>query len=63
MAKYVCERCGGQDEKGWTDYYVRVDMGLPLLCAGCDPHQRCHWHNEAERTDAGETTTEMPGRK
>jgi hypothetical protein len=62
MAKYRCERCGGQDDTGWTDYYVRLDMDLPLLCAACDPRQRCHWHNEMGRVDTEETETEMPGR-
>jgi hypothetical protein len=61
MAKYRCERCGGTDDTGWTDYYIRLALDLPLLCAVCDPRQRCHWHNEAMRTDAGETATETPG--
>jgi hypothetical protein len=44
MAMYRCERCGGQDDTGWTDYYIRLAMELPLLCATCDPRQRCHFH-------------------
>jgi hypothetical protein len=49
MALYTCSRCGGKEQTGWTDYYVRRDMDLPLLCALCDPKQRCHWHGEVAR--------------
>lgn len=47
MAIYLCTKCGQPENTGWTDYYIHLSMGLPVLCAGCDPRQRCHWHNEA----------------
>lgn len=49
MSLYTCTHCGYQDQTGWTDYYIRLAMHLPALCAVCDPHQRCHWHTEAAR--------------
>ena len=48
MSKYLCTRCGGEEEASWTDYYVHTAMGIPPLCARCDPKQRCHFHLEAE---------------
>lgn len=50
MATYQCTNCDGQDNTGWTDFYVYLAMRKPPLCAVCDPNQRCHWHNEATRT-------------
>jgi hypothetical protein len=55
MSLYTCERCGEQDHTGWTDYYVRLEMGVPVLCARCDPHQRCYFHHEAAQQSV------MPG--
>jgi hypothetical protein len=61
MAKYRCERCGGEDDCGWTDYYIRQAMDLPLLCAVCDPRQRCHWHNEVSKAqEEGHTRQRRP---
>ena len=49
MSHYTCSQCGGSDNTGWTDYYIRREMDLPLLCAICDPKQRCPYHHDVER--------------
>jgi hypothetical protein len=62
MGWYTCERCGNAENTGWTDYYIRLGLELPLLCAVCDPRQRCHWHHETRSVDAGKTAVEPPER-
>lgn len=47
MALYQCSQCGNTDNTGWTYYWTYVAMGIPPVCAVCDPNQRCHWHHEA----------------
>ena len=49
MSLYTCMKCGGVDFVGWTYYYTRRAMDLPVFCATCDPNQRCHYHNDVAR--------------
>jgi hypothetical protein len=61
MAQYTCAVCGGTDTTGWTYFYTYIAMGLPPVCARCDPNQRCHWHHTCNRTpDTENDSTETP---
>lgn len=54
MAIYLCTRCGQKEDTGWTYYWTYLAMGIPVLCARCDPNQRCHFHAQADDTQKRE---------